>query len=111
MDQRDLEAMRRAIATLQADPERRDSVEGMLQKQGEQAAGLFAVGLLQVRNLRLKPWECPPCDTYNVKDPSDCYGQRPNEVRLLQRMLAAGVSRYDPNPMQAITAAEARPAA
>jgi hypothetical protein len=61
--------------------------------------------------LSLRPWECPPVETYDVDDPSDCYGYRPNEVRLLQRMLRAGVSRFHPDPAKALAAAEARPAA
>jgi hypothetical protein len=106
MEQRDLAAMRRAIATLQADPELRDSVETLLRDQGEQAAGVFASGYLQVRNLKLKAWECPPCDSTNFATPSNHYGCRPNEVALLRKMLALGLSRYEPDPLKVIERVE-----
>jgi hypothetical protein len=111
MERHDLEAMRRAIATLRTDPELGDTVEALLRDQGEQAAGTFAVGVLQVRSLRLKAWQCPPCDSTN-KHPSNHYGCRPNEVALLRRMLALGISRFEPDPIAALAAAEAnKPAA
>ena len=104
MERHDLEAMRLAISTLRKDhPELRATIEAMLRSQGEQEVGLFAVGFCQVKNLHLKGWECPPCDTFDA-DPSDCYGRRPNEIALLRRMLAAGVSRFHPDPMQALAA-------
>jgi hypothetical protein len=106
MDQRDLEAMRRAVATLQADPELRDTIETLLQTRGEAAAGEWAAGYLQLRNLRLKPHECPPADSTNVKEPRDVYGCRPNEVALLRKLLSLGISRYEANPMAAIERAE-----
>jgi hypothetical protein len=106
MEAHDLAAMRLAIATLESDPELHNTIETLLRDRGEQEAGVWAVGLLQTKNLKLKPWECPPCDCFNVAAPSDVYGCRPSELRLLQRMLAAGVSRYDPNPMQALAALE-----
>jgi hypothetical protein len=112
MDQRELRdraAMQAAIEMMRADPEQRELIDHVLNNQSE--AALFAVGFCQVKNLHLKAWECPPVDTLNVAEPSDNYGRRPNEVRLLRRMLAAGVSRYDPDPMQALAAAEAKPAA
>jgi hypothetical protein len=111
MEQRDLEAMRRAIEVLRSDPELRDQIETMLRNQSEQEVGTFAVGFLQVRNLRLKGWECPPCDTFNVAQPSDHYGCRANEVTLLRRMLAAGLSRFDPNPMPTLERIERERAA
>lgn len=68
--------------------------------------GAFAVGRCQDRNLHLKPWECPPFRTRDVDEPSDDWGYRPGEVALLKRMLRAGVSRFHPDPMAAIEAAE-----
>jgi hypothetical protein len=68
---------------------------------------LFAVGCQQDRNLRLKPWESAPYSTEDVDEPSDDWGYRPQEVALLRRMLAAGISRYHPDPLAAIAEAEA----
>jgi hypothetical protein len=66
----------------------------------------FVVGRCQDRNLQLRPWECPPFRTRDVDEPSDEWGNRPGEVALLKRMLRAGVSRFHPDPMAAIEAAE-----
>src|SRR5262245_25968760 len=104
MDQRELRdraAMQAAIEMMRAD--QRDLIDN----QSEQEAGMFAVGFLQVKNLRLKAWECPPCDTSNVADPSDRYGSRPSEVALLRKMLSLGLSRYEPDPLGALERAEA----
>jgi hypothetical protein len=106
MDQHDLDALRRAIETLRSDPDSRDTIDMLLRDRGEEAAGLFASGFLQVKNLRLKPWEAPPCDSSNVKAPRDQYGCRANEIALLRRLLAAGLSRYEADPLQALAALE-----
>jgi hypothetical protein len=111
MDQRDLEAMRRAIEMLRGDVELRDSVAAMLQNQSEEEVGLFASTILQLRALRLRPWEATPAESFNVADPSDHFGARPNEVALLRRMLALGLSRYEPDPLKAIERAERERAA
>ena len=60
-----------------------------------------------MRNLRLRPWEAPPCDSQLVDRPKDIYGCRRGEVALLRKMLAANVSRYHPDPMQALAGAQA----
>jgi hypothetical protein len=104
----DREAMTAAIAVMRAD--QRDLIEDMLRGQSEQEVGLFAVGFCQVKNLHLKGWECPPCDTFDA-DPSDCYGYRPNEVALLRKMRALGISRYDPSPLVSIERVERERAA
>jgi hypothetical protein len=104
---RDQEAMRLAIEQLlRMEPEWSDQVAAMLRSQPWEQVGAFAAAVCQTRALGLKPWECPPCDTANVKEPADVYGSRVAEVALLRRMLAAGVSRFDPNPLQALAAIE-----
>jgi hypothetical protein len=111
MDLHDQEALTAAIAMMRADPEQRELLDHVLANQSEQEAGLWAVGSLQVKNLHLKGWEAPPYDTSNVKDPSDHYGCRPNEVALLRKMLSLGISRYDPDPLRAIERVERESAA
>ena len=110
--ERDRKVMRLAIEQLlPMEPDWRDQIASMLQTQPWEQVGAFTAGVCQVRSLQLKPWECPPCDTANVKEPFDVYGSRASEVELLRRMLAAGVSRFDPDPIAALAAAEAQPAA
>jgi hypothetical protein len=108
----DRKAMQLAIEMARADNERqRHEIDDMLRTGPWQEAAERAVWCCQDRSLKLRPWECPPFLTRNVDEPSDCWGYRPQEVALLRRMLAAGVSRYHPDPMTALAAAEAeRPA-
>jgi hypothetical protein len=102
---RDRKAMQSAIKELsRSEPTWAATLTNMLQSQPFEQVGAFAAGVCQVKNLQLKAWECPPCDSFETQ--SDCYGARPAEIRLLQRMLRAGVSRYHPNPMQALAALE-----
>jgi len=70
----------------------------------------FAALCVQSNALHLKPWQCPPCDSNNEIDPSQgvLYGNRPDEVALLQRMLRAGISRFHPDPNAAFAEAEAQ---
>ena len=68
---------------------------------------LFVQGYhCQMRSLRLRPWQCPPCDANGEVDPAegDGYGNRPDEVGLRQRLTRAGLSVFEPDPMAAISA-------
>jgi hypothetical protein len=64
----------------------------------------------QRRALRLKPWELPPCEVDEEPDGD------PTEIGLLrawelrQRLIAAGLSVYEPDPIGALAAIEARQA-
>jgi hypothetical protein len=65
----------------------------------------FASYCCQSHALNLKPWEYPPC--WADDDEANPDGRSPmcktKEARaLLLRMLAAGISRYDPDPMAAL---------
>ena len=51
--------------------------------------------------LRLKPWQNPPC--FGDED-----GDGPADV-LLQRMLAAGISRFHPDPLSALAESPSDP--
>ena len=53
----------------------------------------------QIELLRLLPWQTPPCYCDGDGD-----GDGPGDV-LLRKMLAAGVSRYHPDPLAALEAA------
>jgi hypothetical protein len=109
MEPHDRPAMQAAIEELlRLEPTWNETVAGMLETQPFEAVGAWAATICQVRNMRLKSWECPPADSTNVREPCDRYGSRPDEVELLRRLLRAGVSRYHPDPMQALAAAKAK---
>ena len=78
-----------------------EQVRGML-ADGEpwSSVAKFCSECLQHLALRLKPWEVPPC-RLEVDGPSDDPG-----VRLLKKMLALGVSKFDPDPLAAVEAVE-----
>jgi hypothetical protein len=74
------------------------------------AVARFAAHGCQEHALRLKPWQCwPPCAV--EPDDVDAPGFEHRGIRssaaLLQRMLALGISRWHPDPLAAIEAAEA----
>ncbi|MBB6407653.1 hypothetical protein [Mesorhizobium sangaii] len=56
-------------------------------------AAIFASYCCQIKALRLKPWESPPV-----------HGRKedPQSWRLLQRMLKAGISQFEPDPPAAL---------
>lgn len=61
----------------------------------------FACDCVQSEALHLKPWEESPC----VVDEDDPEERDKQAQHLLRQMLAAGVSRYDPDPLAALEAA------
>jgi hypothetical protein len=72
-------------------------------------AAQSAAYYLQVRNLRLKCWECPPSSCRNSIEVINklVYGSRAREVKLRRRLLALGLSLFEPDPQRAIERAEA----
>jgi hypothetical protein len=102
----DRDAMRRAISILRGrGGEDQRQIEEMLSERGFAEAGPFAAYLLQCSRLVLKPWMAPPCAAHEEVGPTeydDCYGNRRAEVELLRRLLAAGLSRWEPDPVAAL---------
>jgi hypothetical protein len=68
----------------------------------------FAASHCQRTSLALMPWDMPPCD---VSEDDDSEGVDAAAVKLLRKMLAAGVSRYAPDPLAALAEAERKGAA
>jgi hypothetical protein len=111
----DREAMARAIAELRAESDQeRERIDGMLAREPWERVGAFAAYCRQDTNLKLKPWMTPPCWVRDIDgtpaDGDDGVMGRYAAAVLLQRMLAAGLSRYEPDPVGAFERAEARPA-
>jgi len=102
IDALDADAFRRAIAWCRSHGDA-DAIERTWAREGFEAAGHSAAYSAQCTTLRLKPWQCPPCDACGQApgDPN-VYGARPAEVELRDRLLAAGLSVYEPDPLSAL---------
>jgi hypothetical protein len=71
----------------------------------------FAAYYMQMATLNLKPWQIPPCWITDPDNPINCqspaeseqqYEGRQEAARLLRQMRDAGVSRWHPDPLNAI---------
>lgn len=106
LDAVDRDALERAMQLCaQRDPSRAEQLDGKL-RQGDPWVEVaeFASYSCQIHALSLKPWQSPPC----VADEDDPDEQDKKAQHLLRKMLAAGVSRYDPDPLKALAGAKRR---
>ena len=97
----DREALDRALTLARA--------AGVVQVEGHRSwrdAAEAAAYHLQIENLRLRPWHDPPM----FGDLSPGVPQ-PGAAALLARLLKAGLSRYEPEPIEALARIEGKPSA
>ena len=100
---------------------RAEQIKEKLREESWEEVAIFCAECCQERSLHLKPWQIPPCTIENPDDPnagalrSDYPGLasdgRREAAALLKRMLAAGISRFHPDPLAALDEAERRKAA
>ena len=103
----DREALTRALKMARAESEQeRGHIDRVLAQDGWQRAAETASYHCQGTRLRLRPWQPPPCW---CRDPegdlaagNDGIGGRYAAALLTQRLLAAGLSRYEPDPIAAL---------
>ena len=95
LDAIDLDALDRAleIARVQG-TDRPEQIDVMMQDRDWLDVARFASGCAQGRSLNLKPWESAPIWGAEVGDAP--------EDNLLRRMLAAGLSQFEPDPIGAL---------
>jgi hypothetical protein len=100
----DEEALERSLEIALRDPSRAGQLQSKLEDEPRREVLEFASYGCQLRALSLRPWQSPPvhCDE-DEENPRDADGQN-----LLRKMLAAGVSRYDPDPLKALAGAKRR---
>jgi hypothetical protein len=111
----DNEALRRGLALALADPDplRRQQIRHKLQavERGEfswQSVAEFACYGLQGQNLSLKPWECPPMHACpGATGHGRYYFNQPKAAALRQRLVDAGLSIFEPDPLGALAKIEA----
>ena len=102
MDQHDLNALKRCI-----DIKTKWDDEWMTRKLKNDPwidVAQSAAYSVQIKALGLKPWQSPPC----VCSPDDPNAREKDGQKLLVRMLDAGLSRWEPDPMAALAKAERR---
>jgi hypothetical protein len=94
----DMDALRRAMvrAMTSTDPGRREQIESMLLDRPWVEVAEYAAYGAQMRSLQLKPWQNPPAHG----------GVDPESNALLDRMLKAGISQFEPDPLAALAEAE-----
>jgi len=104
MDEIDKEALTRAIELSKAEPERAEQIESMLKDRSWEEVAQFAAKHQQCKNLQLKPGEIPPCHgAVNLAAPgTDADQSFSSANRLLQRLLDAGLSQWEPDPEAAL---------
>jgi hypothetical protein len=97
----DRDALKRALALAQAESEgRREQLARMQRENGWFAAAHFACYSRQIDALGLKPWQDPPCYGH--------LGDDADATALAQRLEAAGLSIFEPDPAGALARIEAR---
>jgi hypothetical protein len=107
----DREALTRALDIAQQEsPAQRDQIDTMLRERGWDRASKFAAYCCQDARLRLRPWQTPPC--WIRGDPNELLaaaravgadlGGRQRAALLVKRLLAAGLSRFEPDPETAL---------
>ena len=110
MTRNDRRVLTQALAMCRAEDEgRAGQIEAMLEDRAWEEVASFAASCCQSRTLKPYPWQSPPC--YVAEDDGDDCEINADAVKLLRKMLAAGVSRYEPDPLAALAAAKRKGAA
>jgi hypothetical protein len=112
----DREAIERAIAITRrsSEPGRKEQLDRLLAEEGFDAAADLAVYHCQRELIRPRLWQPTPADI--DPDQVDAIIARGDDgkngenqaARLLRRMLKAGLSRFEPQPIEALAAVKAR---
>jgi hypothetical protein len=116
----DHEALERGLALALADDDPterrrreklRDVEKGLNTWDTWQAVAESACYGLQCRNLALKPWECPPMrSSPGATGHGRRYFNDPRAAALRQRLIDAGLSIFEPDPIRALAEVEAKTA-
>jgi hypothetical protein len=110
----DREALERAIEIARRDPEERGVIDRLMKMHGWFIAAVQACYHCQRELIRPRLWQPTPADI----DPTDIEGALAKgddglgggyrAALLLKRMLRAGLSRYEPRPVEALERARNR---
>jgi hypothetical protein len=107
----DEDALTRAVAVTRAeDPGRAKQIDSMLADESWQSVAVFAATCAQSRSLNLAPWQLPPfrASLADLNQPPGDVSCRRESAKLLRRLLDAGLSPFEPVPLQALEQAEGK---
>ena len=99
MEKHDRAALTLAMEICRAEEGRAEQLNYKMRRESWAEVAQFAAYVVQSQSLNLAPWESPPC----WGDSERC---DPNARKLLQQMLALGVSQWHPDPLAAIEEAK-----
>src|SRR5262249_4918075 len=99
----DRDALELAMKLIRKNPGRAEQIDAKLKDEPWEKVAKFAAYVLKSETLRLKPWHETPSHV-NEDDPP---ARDREAAQLCRRMLALGISRYHPDPLGAVEAAEA----
>src|SRR5262245_26741294 len=88
----------------------REQIDDKLRTESWLGVAKFAAQRCQEIALHLQPWECwPPCAVSVEEVDAPGYEHRgiSQSAALLRRMLAAGLSKYEPDPIKALARVKA----
>jgi hypothetical protein len=104
----DREALERAIVLARAsDPPHDQQIASMLKDRPWLEVALFAAYACQDENLRLKSWQPPPCWMGDERPVDDFPAAgRVAAWELRRRLIASGLSQFEPDPIGALCGVE-----
>jgi hypothetical protein len=104
MSQCDSDALRRALVAARSRGEAQKQIDSMLCDRDWETVAEFASYSVQRDALRLKPWQLAPCevDIGDIDTPGYEHRGAAPAAELLQQLLAAGLSRWEPDPVAAL---------
>jgi len=97
----DIDALQRAIALMLKDRDHGEHIRDNLRDEPWRDVAESCAFDVQCDRLALKPWQWPP-------SVSDGIGSEPEDV-LAARLIRAGLSTYEPDPLAALAKAERPP--
>ena len=104
MRRNDRAALKQAMEIAQRDPLRAEQLQAKLKDEPWEEVAEFAAFSVQIDSLDLLPWQAPPA----IVSEDDDDPIQADAVKLLRRMLAAGVSRYHPDQLAALAGPKRR---
>lgn len=106
MTRNDKAALTQALEICRAESiGRQMQIDAKLQDESWEDVAQFAAAHCQCEALNLEPWQMPPCRGDSEHHPDAA------AKKMLEQMLAAGVSRWHPDPLAAIEEAKQKGAA